>query len=114
MSFRHLTQHEVHDIIRSFNAGETKSQIALRYGIDHSTVIYHIRKHERLGSFSSDVYAVVAVQEPKPCIHPSSKCLVCGLPQDELRRLEREQIRNLTQRLREAQERLRTHGIPVE
>jgi IS30 family transposase len=114
MSFRHLSQSEVHDILRSFDAGETKSQIATRYGIDHSTVIYHIRKHERRGSLSSDVYAVVAVREPKPCIHPSSKCLVCGLPQDELRRLEREQIRELTSKLQMAQERLRMNGIPVE
>jgi hypothetical protein len=113
MGFRHLSQSEVHDIIRSFNDGETKSQIALRYGIDHSTVIYHIRKHERLGSYSSDVYAVVAV-EPKPCIHPSMKCLVCGRAQDELRREERQLIRDLQNRLKIAQERLKTHGIPVE
>lgn len=114
MSFRHLSQSEVHDILRSFDAGETKSQIATRYGIDHSTVIYHIRKHERRGSFSSDIYEVVTVQTPRECIHPSTKCLVCGVPQDELRRNERQQIRDLTHKLRMAQERLRLHQIPVE
>lgn len=110
--FSHLSKADVADIINSFNAGETKTQIALRYGIDHSTVIYHIRKYERQGS--SDVYSVITVQAPKPCIHPSTRCLVCGVPQDELRRIERDTIRDLTNKLRDAQERLRIAGIPVE
>lgn len=107
-----LSRTDIADIIQSYEAGETKSQIAVRYNIDHSTVIYHISKHERMGS-SSEIYAVVQIPK-RPCIHPSMKCLVCGRPQDELRREERARIRELEAALRNAKNRLREHGLPVE
>ncbi len=45
--FTHLSEIEIRDIITSAAQGEQKSSIAARLSIDHSTVIYHIKKHEQ-------------------------------------------------------------------
>jgi IS30 family transposase len=114
--FKHLTQAQISEIIVSYNGGtgESKNAIARRLGVDHSTIHYHIEKYERSYPEQSNVYALVRIQARKVCIHPSSKCSVCGKHNDEIRREERALIADLTVKLEAAHTRLRRAGLPVE
>lgn len=112
--FRHLSRAEITDIVVSHNSGETQASLARRFGVDHSTIIYHVRKYE--GSYLEDgsIYAVVKANVRSVCVHPSSRCTLCGEMRDELLRTERDQIRRLEAQLSDANSRLRIAGLNVE
>lgn len=112
--FRHLTKAEISDIVASHAQGETQASLARRYGIDHSTVHYHVQAYERAYPEQGGIYAVIKVDTRKTCLHPSSRCTICGEMKDELIRVERETIRTLSERLERANSLLRTEGYDVE
>lgn len=112
--FSHLSQVEIRDIVTSFYNGETKLAIAERLNIDHSTVHYHIRKHTGSYPEQHNVYSVIKVNLRPVCSHPSLKCFLCGLAQDELRRRERQTIQELTEKLNRATALLERNGLCVE
>lgn len=130
--FSHLSQVQIRQIISAFNEGEPKLHIARRFGIDHSTVHYHVSKFEQAYP-QTDIYPLVAFEPQKVCIHPSLKCAVCGQHKDAMHREERKHIRDLTaqvvpvvckaqielighlrRRLAIAHQRLEAAGLPVE
>jgi len=113
-TFRHLTRSEIADIVHSHSAGEKQADLARRFSVDHSTINYHVAKYERAYPEEGGVYSLIKVEKRKVCIHPSGRCTICGEMWDELRRVEREAVRTLTQRLDRANASLRVSGFPVE
>lgn len=111
---RQLNRAEITEIIASYSLGETQADIARRYNVDHSTINYHIQKYRRAYPEEGGVYALIKVQQRKVCVHPSGVCTICGEMWDELRRAEREAIKDLQKRLDDAHSRLRIAGLAVE
>ena len=89
--FRHLTKDEIRGVIDARLNNTPTRQVAQHFNIDVSTVLYHVGRHKRSAWGNGNVVSL----QPKACIHPSLKCLLCGVAQDELRRREREYIRDL-------------------
>lgn len=112
--FRHLSRAEISEIIVSHNAGETQASLAQRFGVDHSTIHYHLNKYQKAYPEQGGIYAVIKVNVRKTCVHPSSRCTLCGKMRDELSRVERETIRQLRANLKDAMMRLRLAGEDVE
>lgn len=113
--FTHLSQIEIRDIVSSFfNSGESKASIAQRLEIDHSTVHYHIKRYQKSYVEQSSVYALVKSGFRKECTHPSVKCSLCGVFQDNIRTEDRETIRELTAKLTVANRRLQAAGLYIE
>jgi hypothetical protein len=110
----HLSKVEIRDIVSAYCNGEAKSAIATRLSIDHSTVIYHIRRYEKTYVEEPTVYALIKAQMRKKCAHPSKKCMLCGMAEDRLRTHDAEEIRTLSARLKRANERLARSGMDVE
>lgn len=113
-SFRHLSQSEISEIVTLHGDGVPKPVLAEQFGVDRSTITYHLTKFQRSYPEDGSVYAVIKSQVRKKCAHPSGRCTFCGEMWDELRRVEREQIRALTARLEDAHSRLRIAGLAVE
>lgn len=113
--FTHLSKAEIREIARAYYADkEPKASIAKRLTIDVTTVGYHLRKYEKSYPENPSIYSVVRIEHRKECTHPSVKCMLCGLAEDNIRTHEREQISTLTARLHRANERLQRHGFEVE
>lgn len=112
-TFRHLTKDEITDIIVSFTGGkETKADLARRYAVDHSTIIYHLDKYKTAYPEQGGIYAFIKVKVRRECLHPSGRCTICGEMWDKLERLERSIIRKLKKDLVAATDRLAAAGIP--
>lgn len=112
--FRHLSRTEISEIIVSHNAGETQASLAQRFGVDHSTIHYHLNKYQRAYPEQGGIYSLIKINIRKTCVHPSSRCTLCGKMKDELSRTEREIIRKLRAHLEDAKMRLRLAGEDVE
>lgn len=113
--FQHLTNAQIHEIIAAYTGGEeTQAELARRFGVDHSTIHYHIQKYERAYPEEGGIYATLKVSVRKVCVHPSGRCTICGDMWDELRREERALIASLQKQLSEAQSKLRVAGLLVE
>jgi len=111
--FRHLTKDEITDIIVSFTGGrESKADLARRYEVDHSTIIYHLDKYQAAYPEQGGIYAYMKIKARRECIHPSGRCTLCGEMWDKLERQERATIRRLTKELASATDRLAAAGIP--
>lgn len=113
-TFRHLSASEITDLIVAFHQGETQTALALRFDIDRSTVHYHIKKYQRTYPEQGGIYAFIKAKAQRTCGHPSSRCTLCSLMFDEIRREEREEIARLTFQLGRAHEMLRSNGFSVE
>ncbi len=108
-----LSKETIREILIANSQGEAKSAIAARYGVDVSTVRYHVENFERTYGASANVYAVIRPIQ-RACSHPSLKCLVCGMAHDNIHRREVETINALTTKLNEAREILRRYGHEIE
>lgn len=111
-SFRHLTSTEIRDIITSHLAGVTQAALARRFGVDHSTIHYHLEKFREAYPEQGGIYAYVKVSVRRECLHPSGRCTVCGEMWDKLERQERATIRSLKKQLAAPTSRLEAAGIP--
>lgn len=112
-TFRHLTKDQITDIIVSFTSGQaTKAELARRYTVDHSTIIYHLEKYQAAYPEEGGIYSFMKVKVRRECLHPSGRCTLCGEMWDKLERQERATIRRLTKQLAEASHRLEAAGIP--
>lgn len=112
--FRHLTRAEITEIIVSHNAGEMQADLARRFGVDHSTINYHLGKYRAAYPEQGGIYSLIKVDVARVCLHPSSKCTLCGEMRDEIRREETEIIAKLRRALDAANYTLRVHGLGVE
>lgn len=112
--FRHLNQAEISQIIARYYAGETQTALADEFQIDRSTIHYHVDKYERAYPEQGGIYSVIKVETRRTCLHPSSRCSVCGEMWDQLARNERDEIERLTKSLAAAHSRLRIAGEYVE
>lgn len=112
--FRHLSKAQIMEIVAMHHDGLTHAQIAIKFDVDRSTVSYHVEKYDSAYPEQPSFYASLKAKIKKTCIHPSSRCTICGLMRDELIRPERELIATLTKQLADAHSRLRIAGIPVE
>ena len=79
-----------------------KLRIAERFGIDNSTVHYHINKYERtVGDLeSADFYSIVKVGIRAECNHPSLKCSCCGKYEDNLKSEQNQKIMKLEEQIK--------------
>lgn len=112
--FSHLTRQQIAEIVQRSNDGESHTSLAAHFQVDRTTITYHLRKYDLAFPEQGGVYAVIKANAQRECVHPSSRCTLCHLMQDELMRGERDTIRLLTQRLAAAEHRLRRAGLPVE
>lgn len=116
-NFRQLTKSDISDIVVEFQAGVTQAELARRYQVHHTTILYHVKKHDQSYYGDQDFYyfAKRHKHEPPPlCLHPSARCFVCGMLWDEIERPELEIIAKLTKELAEARSTLRIYGHDVE
>lgn len=113
-NFRHLSQSEISEIVTLHGDGVPKTTLAEQYGVDRSTITYHVTRFQRSYPEDGSVYAIIKAKARKNCAHPSGRCTFCGEMWDELRRAERTQIRELSARLDDALSRLRIAGLAVE
>jgi hypothetical protein len=111
--FRQLSSETIRDIIAQHQLGTNDLEIASTFQVDKATVRYHIERFESTYG-RTNVYEVIVIRQPKPCQHPSLKCLLCGTAQDHIRRRELEIIKDLTSRLTKAEDILRRHDLLVE
>ncbi len=112
--FRHLNREEISELISAFHAGETQTSIAARFQVDRSTVHYHVEKFEQAYPEQESVYAIIKAKVRKVCLHPSTRCSLCGEMADTLFRAERFEIERLTKALAEANRKLCRAGLAVE
>lgn len=112
-SFRHLTKAEITDIIVAHTNGrQSQAQLARIYGVDHSTISYHLKRFKGAYPEQGGIYAYMKVKVRRDCIHPSGRCTLCGEMWDKLERQERSTIRRLTKQLASASAALTAAGIP--
>ena len=112
--FRQLSKTQIMELVAMHHAGETHTEIAVKFEVDRSTVSYHITKYEQAYPEQPSFYAALKARIKKTCIHPSSRCTICGFMRDDLARQERETIETLTKQLNEANSRLRIAGLAAE
>lgn len=93
-SFKHLSGDQIKSIIELHVQQVPKLKIAERFGIDNSTVHYHINKYEStIGDIESgDFYSIVKIGVRAECKHPSLKCSCCGKYEDILRSEQNQKI----------------------
>ena len=84
--FRHLGRDEITEIIVSYNSGVRQADLARQFNVDHSTIDYHVRKYQTAYPEQGGIYSLIKIGIKRECHHPSSKCTLCGLMSDELRR----------------------------
>jgi hypothetical protein len=96
-----LSQATIREIIVAHNNKEATTIIAARFNVSEETVESHITRFVQTYGTTQAVYSLIPLA-PKPCQHPSLKCLLCGHARDHIRRRERETITELTQRLEKA------------
>ena len=97
--FSHISEENIRNIIKSVVLlKEPKTQVAVRLGIHHSTVIYHTRKYERLPRSR-----VIALITPvcELCACTSLKCQQCGKYADNIMSNEYQEIYRLREEVRE-------------
>ena len=101
-SFKHLNSDQIKGIIELHVQQVPKLKIAERYGIDNSTVHYHINKYERtIGDIeSADFYSIVKVGIRAECNHPSLKCSCCGKYEDNLKSEQSQKIIKLEEQIK--------------
>jgi transposase-like protein len=109
--FRHLSGTEITEIVVAFNDGESQASLARRFGVDHSTINYHVAKYQEAYPEQGGIYAYLKVRTRRDCIHPSGRCTTCGEMWDMLARKERDQIAGLTKQLTEARRLLAAAGL---
>ena len=109
-----LDRATIYHIIEARHNGMTRRAVAARFTVDQSTVRYHEEQFvDKYGSLAAIVSMIAAA--PKPCIHPSLKCLVCGRAQDHIHRAELHEIRQLRRALGAANAKLIQLGrTPIE
>lgn len=113
-SFRHLSRAEISEIIVRHHQGETNVALATSFGVDPSTISYHIKQYERAYPEQGGIYAFIKIRVRKTCIHPSARCTLCSLMWDQIARAERDEIIALKRALDAANSKLRVCGMPVE
>lgn len=106
-----LSKQQIREIIVAHRNGEPKAQIANRFGVDNSTVKYHVEKYEGSYYMGLSIYSVIQAEAQHECRHPSTKCLACGKRTDTMHRDEIAIIGDLTSRLRTAEDKLRSLGL---
>jgi hypothetical protein len=89
-----LSQETILQMIAALNEGETRSVIAERFSVDAATVRYHEERFVTTYGSTRAVYSLIK-PPPRPCEHPSLKCLICGKAQDHIHRRELEYIKQL-------------------
>ena len=101
-TFKHLDSDTIKSIIELHVQQMPKLRIAEKFGIDNSTVHYHINKYERtVGDMESgDFYSIVKVGIRSECKHPSLKCSCCGKYEDNLKSEQSQKIIELQDQLR--------------
>lgn len=99
----------INKMIIAHNEGMPRAEIARTFKVDPSTVSYHLERIERLYGTTTVVYSLVK-PEPKPCEHPSLRCLVCGMTSDHIHRRDLETIHHLQAALEQANRIIITHG----
>ena len=75
---------------------------------------YHVNRYDDAYPEDRSVYAVIKAKQKKACLHPSSRCTLCGLMRDELYRTEWRTIERLTEELAVATRKLVRAGLAVE
>lgn len=105
---RRLTKQEIEDLIKAHLNNIPNGQIAIQFTIDASTVRYHIARFKRGKWVSGEDYPLPS---KTACIHPSLKCLVCGIAQNQIRRRELDTIRQLQAKLARANAILVAHDL---
>lgn len=117
--FSHLSHDDIRTIIKSvILLNEPKTHVAKRLNIDHSTVIYHVKKYEGLPR-----ERVVALITPKceACSCTSMQCKQCGKFADNIKSDEyqeiyrlRQQVKDLTFKLKQYEKNhISTTSIPI-
>lgn len=102
-----LSQEKIFEIIIAHDKGMSRSANAKKHECDPSTVKYHVEKFEGTYGTTTAVYALVQPKQERQCQHPSLKCSLCGVSQDNIRRRELEEINRLRSLLI-------SHGIEVD
>lgn len=108
-----LSKVQVREIIIAAEQGDDFLIIAKRFHCDPSTVEHHVTSFERLYGALSYIHRLVP-EKPRPCQHPSLRCLVCGLTVDHIHRRELEEIGILKARLERYEAILRREGYDVD
>jgi len=112
--FRHLSKDEIMEIVLQSHKGVPSDVLAARFQCDRSTITYHVRKYEAAYEEQESAYAIIKSRIKKVCLHPSSKCTLCGVMKDELYRNEWRRIEELTAQLEDANRKLRRAGLLAE
>ena len=82
-----LTKQQIREIVTRFRAGESPAQIAREHSIHPSTIYFHDEKTQTADIYDGgSVYSIIKTETQYVCIHPSTKCLVCGKLEDVILR----------------------------
>ena len=104
-----LLPETIKEILVKHSQGVAIALLAKEYSVDTSSVRYHVEKFEKIYGSTDKIFLEVQKVQ-RVCHHPSTKCLVCGVAQNIIRRRELEEIRNLKTKLEEAKTILARYG----
>ena len=110
---KRLSPETIREILVAHSNHVPTARIAEANNVDPSTVRYHVEAFENVYGSSAAVYALVRPVQ-RVCAHPSLKCLVCGVAQDNIHRHELEEITRLKIRLDQARDLLAGYGFDLE
>ena len=106
--FSHLSLSDTKSIVMAVLLGEKKTEVAKRFNLHHSTVIYHFDKYK--GMKREDVIALVTPTCEK-CSCTMFKCPTCGKSADNIKSNEyqeifrlRDEVKKLTFKIKQYEE----------